>query len=84
MGSFFSAYNLTLNGPIFLQFLQSYNSYLASEVVFLHHLRNSTGPKGTPFEYLRLCETFEKNFPKVSPFKFFEVQFFDVLRQNGC
>ena len=24
VGSFFSAYNLTLNGPLFLQFLQSY------------------------------------------------------------
>ena len=51
-GYFFSAYNLTLNGPFSLQFLQShnfYNSYLAYEVVFLHNLRNSTGPKGTPF-----------------------------------
>ena len=55
---FFSADNLTLNGPLFLQFFQSYSSYLAYEVVFLHHLRNSTGPKGTPLEYFRLCETF--------------------------
>ena len=41
---FFSADNLTLNGPLFLQFLQSYNFsisynfYLAYGVVFLHHL----------------------------------------------
>ena len=47
VGSFFSADNLTLNGPLFLQFLQSYNfsQFLAYEVVFLYHLRNSTGPK---------------------------------------
>ena len=68
----FSADNLTLNGPLFLQsynFSISYNSYLAYEVVFLHHLRNSTGPKGTPLEYFRLCETFfEKKFTKLSPF----------------
>ena len=75
MGSFFGAYNLTLNGPLFLQFLQSfkfYNSYLAYEVVFLHHLRNSTGPKGTPLEYFRLCETFfrKKILTKGSPFNF--------------
>ena len=58
----YNSYNLTI----------SYNSYLAYEVVFLHHLRNSTGPKGTPLEYFRLCETFffEKNFPK-GPFQFF-------------
>ena len=51
----YNSYNLTI----------SYNSYLAYEVVFLHHLRNSTGPKGTPLEYFRLCETFfeNKNFP---------------------
>ena len=36
----------------FLQFLLSLRS------VFLHHLRNSTGPKGTPLEYFRFCETF--------------------------
>ena len=67
VGSFFSAYNLTLNGPLFLQFLQSYkfyNSYLAYELVFLY-LRISTGPKGTPLEYFRLCETFFRK--KISP-----------------
>ena len=50
----------------------SYNSYLAYEVVFLQHLRNSTGPKGTtPLEYFRLCETsFEKKSPKGPPFNF--------------
>ena len=44
---FFSADNLTLNGPLFLQFLQFLNflQFLAYEVVFLYHLRNSTGPK---------------------------------------
>ena len=43
----FSADNLTLNGPLFLQFLQFLNflQFLAYEVVFLYHLRNSTGPK---------------------------------------
>ena len=40
----------------------SYNSYLANEVVFLHHLRNSTGPKDTSLEYFRLCETFSRIF----------------------
>ena len=50
VGSFFSAYNLTLNGPLFLQFLQSENFYNSYLVVFLHHLRNS--------QYFRLCETF--------------------------
>ena len=67
-----------MNGPLFLPFLQtynfsiSYNSYLANEVVFLHHLRNSTGPKGTPLEYFRLRETFfsKKNFTEGSPFNF--------------
>ena len=41
--------------------------------VFLHHLRNSTGQKGTPLEYFRLCETFfwKKNHQRVlSPFNF--------------
>ena len=70
----FSAYNLTLNGPFFLQFLQSYNfhnSYLAYEVIFLYHLRNSTGPKCTHLEYIRLCETFfRKKLTKESPFTF--------------
>ena len=57
----------------------SYNSYLAYEVVFLHHLRNSTGPKGTPLEYFRLCETFsKKNYRRVP------LQFFDIFRRNGC
>ena len=65
MGSFFQltispwmvhfSYNLTI----------SYNSYLAYEVVFSHHLRNSTGPKGTPLEYFRLWETFFEK--KISP-----------------
>ena len=47
VGSFFSADNLTLNGLLFLQFLQFLNflQFLAYEVVFLYHLRNSTGPK---------------------------------------
>ena len=59
---------------------REYNSYLAYEVVFLHHLRNSTGPKGgTPLEYFRLCQTFfKKKFTKGSP------QFFDIFRQKGC
>ena len=57
----YNSYNLTI----------SYNSYLAYEVVFLHHLRNSTGPKGTPLEYFRLCETFfRKKFTKGPPFNF--------------
>ena len=30
--------------------------------VFLHRLRNSTGSKGTPLEYCRLCETLFQNF----------------------
>ena len=30
----------------------------AYEVVLLHHLRNSRGPKGTPLEFLRHCEAF--------------------------
>ena len=64
------SYNLTI----------SYNSYLAYEVVFLHHLRNSTGPKGTPLEYFRLCETFfRKKIHRRVP-----LQFFDIFRQNGC
>ena len=70
---------LTLKGPLFLQFLKSYNSYLANlklkacEVVFLHHLRNSKGPKGTALEYFRRCETFfrKKISPKGPPFNFF-------------
>ena len=50
-----------------LKFLQ----FLANEVVFLHNLRNSTGPKGTPLEYFRLCETFfQKKFTKEFPFNF--------------
>ena len=44
VGSFFSADNLTLNGPLFLQFL-NFLQFLAYEVVYLYHLRNSTGPK---------------------------------------
>ena len=57
----YNSYNLTI----------SYNSYLAYEVVFLHHLRNSTGPKGTPLEYFRLCETFfEFFFTEGSPSNF--------------
>ena len=54
VGSFFSADNLTLNSPLFLQFLQSYNfynSYLAYEVVFLNHLRSSTGHCETFFNF---------------------------------
>ena len=45
------------------------NSYLAYEVVILHHLRSSTGPKGIPLEYFRLCETFfeKKIHQRVSP-----------------
>ena len=80
VGSFFSfsADNLTLNGPLFLQFLQFLNflQFLAYEVVFLYHLRNSTGAK----EYFRLCETFFRNF-------FFtegsHLHFFDIFGQNG-
>ena len=49
VGTFFFFFSLTLNGPLFLQ-----NSYLAYEVVSLNHLRNSTGPKGTPLEYFWL------------------------------
>ena len=58
----------------------SYNSYLVYEVVFLHHPRNSTGPKGTPLEHFRPCEIlFRKNFSPKIP-----LQFFDIFRQNGC
>ena len=76
VGSFFQP-TISLNGPLFLQFLQSYNfcnTYLAYEVVFLHHLRNSTGPKGTPLEW-----DFSKKITKGSP-----LQFFDIFRQKGC
>ena len=58
-----------------LQFLNFfYNSYLAYEVLFLHHLRNSTGPKGTPLEYFRLWDLFFRKIifsPKGLPFNFF-------------
>ena len=80
VGSYFSAYNLTLNGPLFLQFSQ----FLAYEVVLLHHLRNSTGSKGTPLEYFRLCETLfsKKKSPKgsLSVFRYCEAffQFFFI------
>ena len=67
MGSF-SAYNLTLNGPLFLQFLQSYNfynSYLAYEVVFHPSIFRYfptewmlKNPKGSPFQFFWPCETF--------------------------
>ena len=41
-------------------------------VVFLHHLRNSKGPKGTALEYFRRCETFfEKKIPQRVPLQFF-------------
>ena len=52
VGSFFSADNLTLNGPVFLGFLQpynfsiSYNSYLAYEVVFFTSSKKLNGAKG--------------------------------------
>ena len=40
--------------------------------MFLHHLRNSKGPKGTPsLEYFRLCETFFSNVLKRSPLRVF-------------
>ena len=67
-----SADNLTLNGPLFLQFLQSYNfsishflQFLAYEVVFSYHLRNSTGPKSI-FGSVRLFfrkKFFHRRFP---------------------
>ena len=60
---FFSADNLTLNGPLFLQFLQ----FLAYEV-FLYHLRNSTGPKSI-FGAVRL-------FSKIFFTEGFHLQFF--------
>ena len=61
VGSFFSADNLTLNGPLFLQFLQSYN-FSISQFLTILGLRSSifisfkklNGAKG----YFRLCETF--------------------------
>ena len=59
----YNSYNLTI----------SYNSYLAYEVVFLNHLRSSTGAKGTPLECFRLCVTFfakKKVFTEGSPFYF--------------
>ena len=80
VGSFFSfsTDNLTLNGPLFIQFLQSYNfsisqflnflQLLAYEKVFLYHLRNSTGPRSI-FGSVRL---FFRNFfsPKGLTFNF--------------
>ena len=78
----FFSWHFTLNGPLFLQFLLSKiinNGAQAYEVVFLHHLRNSTGPKGTPLENFWLWETFfEKNSQRVP------LQFFGVFWQNGC
>ena len=40
VGSFFSADNLTLNGPLFLQFLQSYN-FSISQFLTILSLRSS-------------------------------------------
>ena len=80
----FSADNLTLNGPLFLQFLQSYNfstsqfflQFLAYEVVFLYHLRNSTGPKSIFGSVILFFENFF--FTERS-----HLQFFDIFGQNG-
>ena len=54
VGSFFSLQShsewstfLTIS-----QVLQFLYKFLQFEVVLLHHLRNSTGPKGTPFNFL--------------------------------
>ena len=73
----FSADNLTLNGPLFLH---SYNlkflnflQFLAYEVVFLYHLRNSTGPKSI-FGSVRLF--FRKKIHKRVPIH----QYFDILK----
>ena len=75
--NFFSADNLTLNGPLFLQFLQSY-IFSVSQFLTILSLRSSifisfkklNGAK----EYFRLCETFfrKKLFfsPKGPTFKF--------------
>ena len=65
VGSFFSADNLTLNGLLFLQFLQSYN-FSISQFLTILSLRSSifisfkklNGAK----EYFRLCETFFRKF----------------------
>ena len=49
--------------------------------VFLHHLRNSTGPKGTPLEYFRLWDFFWKKFTKGPPLSVFSAwwDFFQFL-----
>ena len=66
----YNSYNFTI----------SYNSYLAYELVFLHHLRNSTGPKGPSFQFFSaLWDFFEKEIHRRVP-----LQFFDIFRQNGC
>ena len=49
--------------------------------VFLHHLRNSTGPKGTPLEYFRLWDFFWKKITKGPPLSVFSAwwDFFQFL-----
>ena len=59
-----------------LQFL-NFVQFLAYEVVFLYHLRNSTGRKSI-FGSVRLF--FRKFFFTEGS----HLQFFDIFRQNGC
>ena len=66
----YNSYNLTISQ--FLNFLQ----FLAYEVVFLCHLRNSTGPKSI-FGSVRLF--FRKNFFTEGS----HLQFLDFFGQNG-
>ena len=83
VGSFFSADNLTLNGPLFLQFLHSYNflQFSLSLLSLLSSIFTSSkklnGAKGTPLKYFRHYETFFLKFffIKVSPIH----QYFDIL-----
>ena len=74
VGSFFSTDNLTLNGPLFLQFLQSFYflQFLLSLRSSIFTSKKLNGPKGTPLEYFRLCKTFfgKKFSPKGPPFNF--------------
>ena len=80
MGSFFSLqshseWSTFLTILTILQVLQFLLSLRSSN---FYHLRNSTGPKGTPLEYFRL-RLFEKNSHQRVPLKFF-----DIFLQNGC
>ena len=61
--------------------LRSTFTFTKSCEVFLHHIRNATGPKDTPLKNIRLSETFfqETILHQRVPF-----QFFEIFPENGC